>query len=191
MAGFHNKTNWCWTLGAQCIEKCDSHGWSYSAFCWKCSFVNHSSNQKMAFYLTFIRQLPIISSCTRTRIYLQPRRQFADRTQIPISCLPCTNQDTSQIHLRRRHKSIFANRAEIELSGGSVGHYWRHCGSFHPQRSTTENPLLSPESRYGSQPRPSSSSSSLSAWSSSLLSTSSSSASSSQCRLLSPVPLEE
>ena len=62
----------------------------------------------MAFYLTFIRQLPIISSCTRTRIYLQPRRQFADRTQIPISCLPCTNQDTSQIHLRRRHKSIFA-----------------------------------------------------------------------------------
>ena len=105
---FQNKTNWCWTLGARCIEKCDSHGWSCSAFCWKCSFVNHSSNQKMAFYLTFIRQLPIISSCTRTRIYLQPRRQFADRTQIPISCLPCKNQVTSQIHLRRRHKSIFA-----------------------------------------------------------------------------------
>ena len=144
----------------------------------------------MAFYLTFIRQLPIISSCTRTRIYLQPRRQFADRTQIPISCLPCTNQDTSQIHLKRRHKSIFAIGQKSSCRVGVWGTTGAtHCGSFHPQRSTTENPLLSPESRYGSQPRPSSSSSSLSAWSSSLLSTSSSL--SSHCRLLSPVPLEE
>ena len=142
------------------------------------------ANLGRAIYLKFIRQMPIFLSCTGTWISVlqKPgRRQFSDFTnsyflsaQIRMSVI------ASQIHFLAPAQIRFCVGAEIELSGGSVGHYWVGAllGHYwrHPELLPPRLQLLTPTAISGEQvrPRPSSSSSSfpssslLSSWSSSL-----------------------